>query len=551
MNALQLRHKNQIDNFQAGHSAGFLGSGDSPIPHSLVKGSKCPTPLLEPVQKVFDHINLDTGEVSTKSITETKDSIHSIGSMARVSHREWSGEWRINLVQETPTGQPPLNIGDRITEMLTSRAATKIGESCDYVTRKHGGFTTFLTLTLTPEARARITAMAAKGEKKTIPPFKVIPDRKPIRPQNPIPVEDTREPVPGAEGSYCLVDFRPNTVGGVDPSGPFCRVKFEWASSIQKEASRFFDGLQKMNQRGWVPAYSRGSIRRTSEGGDYTTIYWNTEGRKIGGREYGPVERLYYLWVAESPENEAGEPNPHIHVLIRWSIPWGYFPAWSKRIENLWGQGFAHLEKLKAKEAAGYYIAKAAGYLSKAANQDDQGAIRGNRYGISQNARAPGWVASYTWAWGVLGHLMNEARQKWKSQIAPLKKIRDQASEDLQSAKKGTAKRAKIAGLLTKTRKEIADLPVFSKFQAVFRSPESADKFTDWAERNGWTPKKRPPSLWLGTWINQRRKAKEARSFQARFGEDEDIAWWQFWRRWSPPENEFNSTIEQYWSMYA
>jgi hypothetical protein len=35
------------------------------------------------------------------------------------------------------------------------------------------------------------------------------------------------------------------------------------------------------------------------------------------------------------------------------------FNAWAKRIEQLWGCGFAHLEKIKDGEAAAAYMMKA------------------------------------------------------------------------------------------------------------------------------------------------------------------------------------------------
>jgi hypothetical protein len=112
---------------------------------------------------------------------------------------------------------------------------------------------------------------------------------------------------------------------------------------------------------------------------------------------YTPIrftaEPLAYLWVAESPDTidkETGEvlgENPHMYLMMKWQVPFKHFAAWASRIEALWGHGFAHLEKIKDPRKAGAYVAKAAGYLSKAQGKTDQGNIRGNRQ--SQSARAP------------------------------------------------------------------------------------------------------------------------------------------------------------------
>ena len=143
--------------------------------------------------------------------------------------------------------------------------------------------------------------------------------------------------------------------------------------SIQKEASRLFDGLQKMAKRGWVAVH-----RDTGE-----------------SVKQDMIDSIKYCWVAENPKSKIdGSDNPHIHVLMDWAVPYQFFPSWAARIEGIWKHGYAKLEKMRDPEQAGAYMAKAAGYLSKGAGQSDQGEIHGNRYGISADARAPDWELS-------------------------------------------------------------------------------------------------------------------------------------------------------------
>ncbi|REL31069.1 rolling circle replication-associated protein [Thalassotalea euphylliae] len=110
---------------------------------------------------------------------------------------------------------------------------------------------------------------------------------------------------------------------------------------------------------------------------------------------YPTIEKgapLDYMWVAEQPTNSKGEKNPHVHVLMRWSVEKKYFRAWARRLEDAWGHGFAKLERIKNPHAAGNYILKAVGYLTKGGDSKaEQGEILGNRYGLSASARAPKW----------------------------------------------------------------------------------------------------------------------------------------------------------------
>lgn len=97
---------------------------------------------------------------------------------------------------------------------------------------------------------------------------------------------------------------------------------------------------------------------------------------------------LVFAWVAECPENSNGEPNPHVHFMFNWGVAKKHFRAWAAWIERAWGHGFANLTRLKKPSGAAAYMAKAARYIGKGGD-GSQGMIRGNRYGIATDARAP------------------------------------------------------------------------------------------------------------------------------------------------------------------
>jgi hypothetical protein len=496
----------------AGEFPGFFAPGESAaglVADRLVKGTKCPTRQKD---RIFDVIG-EGGEWVQQIVNRYRVAdVQADGTRARLSFREWSGEWRLRCEADIPPSSPPPdNTGDRITHRLSDRGARALGESCEFVTIKQGGYSTFLTLTLDAAARKRIeTRKAEKGK-------------------------------PGKPGEF---------MNGIEAWGDWSRVVWGWESSIQREASRFFDAAVKMYKRGWVPEYHRGRVVTEGDGTQYTPINWNTTGERMGPDgpfclidKRRPLDvKLSYLWVAENPTNEAGERNPHIHVLLRWRVPFAVFPCWARRLEKLWGQGFAHLEKLKNAEASGYYIAKAAGYLTKAAGESDQGPIRGNRYGIAQCARAPGWEPVLVWAWGVLGHLIEDAREKWKATTAPLRAARDAIASKLkETPKEKKRERGKIARALIGAREKIAAVPAwFGKFNVVFKATESLDRFVEWAQRRGWTMDKRPPGRWLGEWLRQRQARDDARRLRATY---QDVADWlsqreamEFFDRWELAE---------------
>lgn len=241
-------------------------------------------------------------------------------------------------------------------------------------------------------------------------------------------------------------------------------------TTIQREASRCFDAWAKMYQRG----LKRQGIAGNSDDFDY-------------------------LWVVEVPDNEQGEPNPHLHVLMRWAVPFDKFEGWAGRLEKAWGQGFAHLEKIKDGKSAGAYIAKAIGYLCKAQGKSDQGTVRGNRYGISKSARAPGWELLSKNQLDCMSQLIADiydhlsytngpdykARKQLNEQSAAMKVEASEQRKRL-GKKKSPAwvvkKQKKIAAALEKVRAKLDAVPVrASKYQVILKGEEATKTFFKWA----------------------------------------------------------------------
>lgn len=240
-------------------------------------------------------------------------------------------------------------------------------------------------------------------------------------------------------------------------------------TTIQKEVSRCMDAMQKMYQRGWV----------------------TPEGENVPGHKEG----LCYCWVVEIPVNENYEENPHVHMLLGWSVPYRLFAAWSARIERIWGNGYFHLEKIKDCACAGAYMAKAAGYLSKAAGDDTQGKVRGNRYGISEPARAPDWVTygkSQLHTMGqIIADVYDHLTMKYGAdyrQRKTLKTILDNTPKDQ------TQTRLKIGERLKKVREKLKALPIrCNKYQVILKGASIAGTFITWAKgekvaRPDWLP---------------------------------------------------------------
>jgi len=248
-------------------------------------------------------------------------------------------------------------------------------------------------------------------------------------------------------------------------------------TSIQKEVSRFMDGLQKMWSRGWKAQFNVNGRR-------FSCV--DHSGDVVG--QTGSDELLRYLWVAECPDNEDGTPNPHVHVLINWRVKYSLFPSWAKRIESLWGQGMAHIEKLKDSDAAAAYMMKAAGYLCKAQGKSDQGSIRGNRYGISAGARAPEWETIEEKQLHIMGALIADVADHLQHKYGELYNKRKALKQSLESVDSVTMRdlRRYVGKQLEKTRDLINEIPVVAtRYQIIFKCKTAFYEFMNWARSDG------------------------------------------------------------------
>ncbi|MFA0095638.1 hypothetical protein AB4406_11050 [Vibrio splendidus] len=272
----------------------------------------------------------------------------------QLQKRDWSGQMRAQIVTQTPAGNAPeANSGTRYTEKLTPKSVSNMFESGAYVAQCHEGFTTFLTLTFTPAQRHAIFGAMDEGIDADGPFTPVKFER------------NTGDLIPGKDGLYTRL-----------PKQPFKIIK-PLDTSIGRETSRFLDGSKKMFHRGWY-----------TEDGDYVSGQFKAKPSPFGpDREKAD---FHYMWVAESPMNEDGEPNPHVHLLLKWTVDKKHFKDWAKRLESLWGHGMAHIERIRQPKAASTYLIKAVGYAAKG-NNADQGLIKGNRYSIARVSRAPSW----------------------------------------------------------------------------------------------------------------------------------------------------------------
>lgn len=430
------------------------------------------------------------------------------GTWAVVERRDWCGEYRIRMETRAANSDlPPEQAGDRVTDMLTDRGARKISESCYYTACQRGGFTTFLTLTLSQEAREKLA-------RRVLVPAPGVTGRGTIQPE--------AAPARAKAGPFCpdysgtdqiTTDNQRATVAAeytpLDPDTlrPYVPLREAWAWSVQKEASRFFEAIGQMYRRGWQYQNDKGETVKIKGSRALYCVEGEDEDKRTGARFTRLKwwrEPLDYLWVAENPDRideETGEvlgENPHIHVMMRWRVDYRHFEAWAARIEKLWGQGMAHLEKIKEPSKAGAYVAKAAGYLCKAQGKNDQGSIRGNRYGISRRARAPGWIECERHQVGMMGWLLAEAHEAWQRKHGEKIQRRERLKSQLEKATTGAA-RQKIGKILEGVRKELEPLPKVSKYGAIFKSEDQKEQFMTWARRRGWSEQPQC-SQWLHQW---------------------------------------------------
>lgn len=285
-------------------------------------------------------------------------------------------------------------------------------------------------------------------------------------------------------------------------------------TTIQREVTRTMDALKKMYMRGW---------------------------QMKSGKKIAPAgSEFCYCWVVEIPKNEDGEDNPHIHMMMNWRVERGQFDDWAERLEGLWGHGYFKLEKIKDPLCAGAYMAKAAGYLTKAEGQDDQGLVKGNRYGISKPARAPLWCCMGEYELGVMGRLISDVFDGLTARHGEDFAERKRLNAELDKAEKGSKARHAIGKQLQKVRKKLNALPVIaSKYQLTIKSEAAFTRFIGWAQSHGWSESEKPDSIWFAEFKNRMRRRKEYRRRKAmRISEYEWIRAVKYYSNWIPSELE-------------
>lgn len=405
---------------------------------SLVRGAKSPTSSSEPDERPWKQRYFTDIEKAKR--------INAIGTKAVFERREWSNEYRVRFQSELCSMQsPPVQSGDRVTKRLSDRATRKIIDSALYTAAKKGGFSTFITFTVRPEFRD----LAETGE-------------------------------------------------------------------LQKHLSRTIDAMQKMFQRGWVakevqrPDKTVKPCKRKINAKQHEKEYLNPETgeaysvccigeNKVSEADYQRFnlrpQKLDYIWVMEMPKNEQGENNPHFHMLLRWTVDKKYFRAWAKRIEEIWKLGFAKIEKVRSQSAAGQYILKMAGYLSKGSDDDsEQGTIKGNRYNISKTARAPAWEILGQAEWGIMGYILKQLTPVVKSKRRRLKPKLKECKETLKNRPRRLKSRltAKLLTQLNKVEKEFSQVSI-AKNCVILKTKAKFDAFMQWAQKMGYEKKEKPP----------------------------------------------------------
>ena len=324
-------------------------------------------------------------------------------SRAYLLKRDWSKQVKLQVTYHpSPSDAPEAQTGERYTHQLSKNAVKKIFESGAYVAACRGGFTTFLTLTFDDFQRAKLFATDSN-------------------------VHLTSEGCEFSPLSDDMAAYSPLQI------------------TIGNEVSRFLDAAKRMYHRGF--SYKQSHLSGQANlafDGDEIKVAGHYKAAPLMGRKsklelVGPARAkadFHYIWVAECPTNEHGQPNPHVHILLNWQVEPEHFQAWAKRIERLWGHGLAHLERIKYKEAAAGYLIKAVGYAAKGGNAD-QGMIKGNRYNIARCSRAPQWEALASFDVHNMTGIIKECGYRLEQWKAPIKRAIAR-----KQAKKAEAKKA-------------------------------------------------------------------------------------------------------------
>ncbi|NOH22357.1 rolling circle replication-associated protein [Vibrio europaeus] len=461
---------------------------------SLVKGRKSPTKdfrqrkefqirrirtlnkslraksVLDSPEAYFNHSTLYETTERSKPAVLNENGRRARGETGRIPismqlmHRVWNDTYKFQAITETPSSAAPTaNVGERFSEKLTSRSVSKIFEAGAYTAACHGGFSTFLTLTFTKAKRlAMFGGMLDEDDCRSMGANHPIVYKRNMVTAHPRALEKKIwHPITDIGGEYWTVPTKDNPLPRkMNPdgviAGAYCDLKQkpEQEFTMQKtlettighEVSRFLDAAKKMYQRGWLADHT---VRTDPESGQkYCDLTKEKVPKYVQPNDIGPMNTpadFHYIWVAECPANEDGEPNPHVHLLLRWTVPEHLFSSWSKRLEKIWGHGFAKLERIKKPKAAGSYIIKAVGYAAKGANES-QGLIKGNRYAIAKCSRAPAWETLASFEADNMTAIIKELGYKLEQWKKPIKR----QVRSLQAAKAQTIKAKSIARIQNK-----------------------------------------------------------------------------------------------------
>lgn len=364
------------------------------------------------------------------------------GAKAVIEYRAWSDEYRVRTAVEVSSGSAPVaKTGARISDRLTDNAAKKIGDSSAFMDATRGGFKTFITGTFDAEVRKLLKS----GE-----------------------------------------------------------------TSIQREVSRSMEALKKIYYRGFLVGGKRVEAAKVDyvdewkikRGGfvkaginyngyvvenDFCEVEFKKERKIIKGG-------FAYCWVVEIPKNVHGEDNPHVHILVDWKVERKNFDEWAKRLEAIWSNGMFNLQKIKKTSSAGAYLLKAIGYLKKGSN-GSQGIVRGNRYGISEHARAPLFKPYGEGQLNSMGQLISECFDHISERFGHLFRNRKKLSEQLQSKNLSNEHRKKIGKELELIRKAIKKIPLkATRYQVILSGWGAAQSFFSWSRGENtcaeWLPAK-------------------------------------------------------------
>ena len=354
-----------------------------PVP-SLVRGPKSSTPQFEDWE--IDAINElakaasdedkesqypDLYQDTNQSLPEFKDDysdkeldLSEHGQRLIITCESWRGIERTDegllftpLIPENATWKavvqtdtlsqfrPPVQCGDRWTTHLSDRGKKAIESSAKYQHKLKQGYRTFLTLTFDESWRAQIEKwdQMKRG------------------------VDDEHRKTIGNKVTEFI-----NTLQQRHRNGRTFKGHYRRAGKQQKGGGYYANGSN-----------FKGRVETATTSDRWTPIRWR-EGFTLGGSG----TPFQFVWVIENPTNKKGEQNPHVHVLMNWHVKLDQFHAWAMWIEKTWGKGFAKLERIKKPAAAANYMAKAANYLTKGL-EGSQGPVRGNRYSVGKDARAP------------------------------------------------------------------------------------------------------------------------------------------------------------------